>query len=58
MPQNETSTERASTVEQNDLTMRPITGLDELALFSRLSYTLNDELADDLAAGRRRPEWM
>lgn len=58
MPQNETSTERASTVEQNDLTMRPITGLDELALFSRLSYTLNNELADDLAAGRRRPEWM
>ena len=46
------------TVEQNDLTMRPITGHDELSLFSRLPYALNEELADDLAAGRRRPEWM
>lgn len=46
------------TVEQNDLTMRPITGRDELDLFSRLPYVLNEELADDLAAGRRRPEWM
>jgi RimJ/RimL family protein N-acetyltransferase len=45
-------------VEQNDLIMRPITGHDELSLFSRLPYALNDELADDLAAGRRRPEWM
>ncbi len=46
------------TVKQNDLTMRPITGREELALFSQLPYTLNEELADDLAAGRRRPEWM
>jgi RimJ/RimL family protein N-acetyltransferase len=46
------------TVEHNDLTMRPIAGHEELDLFSRLSYVLNDELADDLAAGRRRPEWM
>jgi hypothetical protein len=46
------------TVEQNDLTMRPITGRDELNLFSRLPYVLNEELEDDLAAGRRRPEWM
>ncbi|MDX3589010.1 GNAT family N-acetyltransferase [Streptomyces europaeiscabiei] len=38
--------------------MRPITGRDELNLFSRLPYVLNEELADDLAAGRRRPEWM
>lgn len=45
-------------MEQNDLTMRPITGRDELNLFSRLPYVLNEELADDLAAGRRRPEWM
>jgi RimJ/RimL family protein N-acetyltransferase len=45
-------------VEQNDLTMRPIAGREELSLFSRLPYVLNDELADDLAAGRRRPEWM
>jgi RimJ/RimL family protein N-acetyltransferase len=46
------------TVEQNDLTMRPITGRDELPLFCRLPYVLNEELDDDLAAGRRRPEWM
>lgn len=44
--------------ETNDLTMRPITGREELDLFCRLPYLLDDELADDLAAGRRRPEWM
>ncbi|MFJ3823365.1 GNAT family N-acetyltransferase [Streptomyces nodosus] len=38
--------------------MRPITGREELDLFSRLPYVLNKELADDLASGRRRPEWM
>ncbi|MFF4825346.1 GNAT family N-acetyltransferase [Streptomyces sp. NPDC001312] len=38
--------------------MRPITGREELDLFRRLPYSLNEELADDLAAGRRRPEWM
>ncbi|MEV0385584.1 GNAT family N-acetyltransferase [Nonomuraea sp. NPDC050643] len=46
------------TVEQNDLTIRPITGRDDLDLFSRLPYALNEELADDLAAGRRHPQWM
>ncbi|SFQ69912.1 Acetyltransferase (GNAT) domain-containing protein [Amycolatopsis arida] len=45
-------------MEQNDLTMRPITGREELCLFTRLPYVLNEELADDLPAGRRRPEWM
>ncbi|MFE4964460.1 GNAT family N-acetyltransferase [Streptomyces sp. NPDC056660] len=38
--------------------MRPINGREELDLFSQLPYVLNEELADDLAAGRRRPEWM
>ncbi|MFL4901697.1 GNAT family N-acetyltransferase [Streptomyces sp. MMS24-I2-30] len=38
--------------------MRPITGREELDLFSQLPYDLNEELADDLADGRRRPEWM
>ncbi|MGW3497122.1 GNAT family N-acetyltransferase [Streptomyces sp. NPDC001020] len=38
--------------------MRPITGREELGLFSQLPYVLNEELADDLAADRRRPEWM
>ena len=47
------------TVEQNDLTMRPIAGRrEQLSLFSRLPYVLNEELADDLVVGRRRPEWM
>ncbi|MCD9586910.1 GNAT family N-acetyltransferase [Streptomyces sp. 8ZJF_21] len=46
------------TVNQNELTMRPITGCEELGLFSQLPYTLNEELADDLVTGRRRPEWM
>ncbi|MET8201760.1 GNAT family N-acetyltransferase [Micromonospora taraxaci] len=40
------------------LTIRPITGPDEIALFNRLPYTINHELADDLAERRRRPEWM
>lgn len=40
------------------LTVRPISGPEELGLFCRLSYVLDHELADDLAAGRRRPEWM
>ncbi|MGF0174142.1 GNAT family N-acetyltransferase [Streptomyces sp. Marseille-Q5077] len=38
--------------------MRPINGREELDLFSQLPYALNEELADDLASGRRRPEWM
>ncbi|REK86552.1 GNAT family N-acetyltransferase [Streptomyces inhibens] len=38
--------------------MRPITGREELGLFCQLPYTLNEELADDLDQGRRRPEWM
>ncbi|MEV0281958.1 GNAT family N-acetyltransferase [Streptomyces sp. NPDC050610] len=38
--------------------MRPITGREELDLFRRLPYVLDAELADDLAGGRRRPEWM
>ncbi|MEV4567127.1 GNAT family N-acetyltransferase [Nonomuraea sp. NPDC049419] len=41
-----------------DLTIRPITGREELDLFNRQPYTLNHELADDLAAGRRHPSWM
>ncbi|UCM91292.1 GNAT family N-acetyltransferase [Streptomyces marincola] len=46
------------TARQNDLVLRPIDGPRELALFTRLPYVLNEELSDDLAAGRRRPEWM
>jgi RimJ/RimL family protein N-acetyltransferase len=54
----ETAVPFAVAVEPSDLTMRPIAGGEELGLFSRLPYVLNDELADDLAAGRRRPSWM
>lgn len=43
---------------QPDLTIRPLVGPDELPLFCELTYALDHELADDLAAGRRRPEWM
>jgi RimJ/RimL family protein N-acetyltransferase len=45
-------------VETTNLIMRPITGREELGLFNQLQYVLNEELADDLAQGRRRPEWM
>ncbi|THV42523.1 GNAT family N-acetyltransferase [Glycomyces buryatensis] len=42
----------------SDLTVRPLVAASELDRFLELSYVLDDELADDLAAGRRRPEWM
>jgi hypothetical protein len=43
---------------QNDIIIRSITGAEELDLFCALDYILNDELADDLASGRRRSAWM
>ncbi|MCX4965534.1 GNAT family N-acetyltransferase [Streptomyces sp. NBC_00654] len=46
------------TLAPQDLTVRPLAGPQELGLFRRLSYVLDHELADDLATGRRRPEWM
>jgi len=46
------------TLSRHDLTLRPITGRDELHLFTRLTYATDDEFAADLAAGLRRPEWM
>jgi len=46
------------TLHQHDLTLRPITGPDELDLFNSLPYVLNDEVGSDLTAGRRRPEWL
>jgi hypothetical protein len=45
-------------LHQHDLTLRPITGPAELGLFNGLPYVLNDEVGGDLAAGRRRPEWL
>ncbi|TXS07234.1 N-acetyltransferase [Streptomyces sp. col6] len=41
-----------------DLSIRPLSGPEELNLFLELPYVLDHELADDLATGRRRPEWM
>lgn len=41
-----------------EVTMRPIVGRAELDLFNQFPYVLNQELAADLEAGRRRPEWL
>jgi RimJ/RimL family protein N-acetyltransferase len=46
------------TAGPEDLVIRPITGAEELGLFCALTYTLDHELADDLARGLRRPPWM
>jgi RimJ/RimL family protein N-acetyltransferase len=46
------------TLHDDDLTLRPISGPDELDLFNSFPYVLNDEVRDDLADGRRRPEWL
>ncbi|MFJ3901431.1 GNAT family N-acetyltransferase [Streptomyces sp. NPDC090025] len=40
------------------LVVRPLSGPRELDLFDRLDYVLDDELANDLATGRRLPEWL
>jgi hypothetical protein len=40
------------------LTIRCLSGVEELALFGGLRYTLDEELADDLVGGLRRPSWM
>jgi len=46
------------TQHERELILRPITGPDELDLFNQFPYVLNDELAGDLAAGHRRPQWL
>jgi RimJ/RimL family protein N-acetyltransferase len=46
------------TATHTELVIRPITGRDELDLFCQIPYLLNDELADDLDSGHRRPEWL
>ncbi|MFF3327664.1 hypothetical protein [Streptomyces sp. NPDC002889] len=48
----------AAPAPADGVVLRPLAGPDELALFCRLSYTLDHELEDDLATGRRRPGWM
>nr|BFE72199.1 GNAT family N-acetyltransferase [Actinoplanes digitatis] len=42
----------------HDLTLRPITGPEEIDLFNRLPYVLNAEIRGDLEAGRRRTRWL
>jgi len=46
------------TAARHDLVIRPLADAQELDLFCALSYSLDHELADDLAHGRRRPEWL
>lgn len=46
------------TLQDSDLTIRPITGPGELELFSTLPYRLNEELADDLRDGHRQLGWL
>lgn len=41
-----------------DLTIRTITGAEELDLFNRLPYPQNPEFTADLVEGRRHPSWM
>lgn len=38
--------------------IRALASAEELSLFGGLSYVLDEELADDLARGLRRPGWM
>lgn len=46
------------TSTQHDLIIRPVADRDELGLFCRFPYLLNEELADDLEQGRRRLDWL
>ncbi|SER03973.1 GNAT family N-acetyltransferase [Actinokineospora terrae] len=43
---------------QQDLVLRPLSGPEELHLFTAFPYVLNDEIPRDLDSGRRRPEWL
>jgi len=41
-----------------DVTIRPLSGPDDLPTFNQLDYVLDGEYAGDLNHKRRRPEWM
>lgn len=41
-----------------DVTIRPLSGPDDLAIFNQLRYVLDGEYADDLDHRRREPGWM
>ncbi|MFE1550795.1 GNAT family N-acetyltransferase [Streptomyces sp. NPDC058718] len=53
-----TSSSTPSSTNATHLVIRPLAGPEELDLFLRLTYSLDHELADDLATGRRLPGWM
>jgi len=46
------------TSHRTDLTIRPITGPDELDLFNRFPHQFNEELAGDLRDDHRQPGWL
>ena len=46
------------TLQDSDLTIRPLTGTGELGLFNQLPYELNGELDGDLRDGHRQPGWL
>ena len=46
------------TSHHKDLTIRPITGPDELDLFNRFPHQFNEELAADLSDGHRQTQWL
>jgi hypothetical protein len=48
---------RPTTDDSSTFEVRRLAGADEVGLFTELPYALNHEVADDLAQGRRRPEW-
>jgi ribosomal protein S18 acetylase RimI-like enzyme len=41
-----------------DVTIRPLSGSNDLPTFNQLGYVLDGEYGADLDHGRRRPEWM
>ncbi|MET9435676.1 GNAT family N-acetyltransferase [Streptomyces sp. NPDC006551] len=53
-----TASSRTTSHPTDGVTVRPLSGPEELELFRRLSYVLDHELQDDLATGRRIPDWM
>ena len=52
------SLRRRLTLHHDDLTVRPITGPDELDLFNRFPHPYNDEWRADPRDGHRRPGWL
>lgn len=45
-------------MHEDHLTIRPLSGREDLDLFRSIPYVLNKELEGDLDAGRRRLDWL